>query len=328
MRMPSQPALLKRELRLMRIVTDIAGLERVAPPGVNVSFVEPGHPFALARQAFAADWLIVHFDVRQILILTTLLALWPFHRCKIVTLDFFAVNPSPRLLPWLRWSLRRIHLLLVYFRDFAPFAALYGLPLARFRYVPFKVNSWELVQQATPTDEGFIFVGGRSRRDFATLFAAVAPLGYPVKILTAHEPDILPHGSSLAGLTIPPNVELLYNDSDNRFFVDLASRARLVVLPIRADAKIQAGIGVYLLSMALQKCVIISRCLGVDDVLAPGLAVIVDPGDAAQLRHQIEYFWLHAEERQAIATRARDYAFSLGGEDHLRRSILTAIGVL
>ncbi len=312
----------------MRIVTDIAGLERVASSGVNISFVEPGRPWALARQALSADYLILHFDVRQLLIVTTLLALWPFHRCKIVTLDFFAVNPSPRLLPWLRWSLRRIHRLLVYFRDSAHFAAFYKLPPERFHYVPFKVNSWELVQLTTPTDEGYIFVGGRSRRDFATLFAAVAPLGYPVKILTAHENDLLPHGSSLAGLTIPPNVELFYNDSDSQFFVHLASRARLVVLPIRADAKIQAGIGVYLMAMALRKCVVVSRCLGVDDVLPPGHAVIVKPGDVAQLQDQIQHYWLHAGERQAIAERAHAYASALGGEDHLRRSILAAMGLL
>lgn len=318
----------------MKITTDISGLDRLTPPGVQVVYISPADPpskparfLKLARHAFSSDWLVLNFSLHEVLFLSLLLFVWPFHRCRFATLDFFAVAPPPRLLPLIRFALQRLDLLLVYFKDNRRFINFYGIDPGRFRYIPFKVNSWELVQSARPVEEDFIFVGGRSRRDFKTLFAAVAPLGYPVKVLTAHEPDILPHGSSLAGLEVPPNVELLYNDSDSRFFVDLLSRARLVVLPILADARVQAGIGVYLMAMALGKCVIISRCLGVDDVLPPNHAVIVEPGDTEQLNKSIQHFWTHGEDRRLFAENARIYATALGGEDHLRRSILDAIGV-
>jgi glycosyltransferase involved in cell wall biosynthesis len=318
----------------MKITTDISGLERLTPSGVQVHFVNPAvgsHPVRLLRlaiHALSSDWLILHFSVPEILFLSVVLFVWPFHRCKMVTLDFFAVAPSPSLLPLIRWAMKRIHTLLVYFKDNQRFQELYGIPAERFRYIPFKVNSWELVQEAQPADEGFVFVGGRSRRDFATLFDAVAGLDIPVKVLTAHEPELLPHGSSLAGLAVPANVEILYRDSDSRFFVDLLRRARLVVLPIRADSRIQAGIGVYIMAMALAKCVVISRCLGVDDVLPPGHAVFVEPGNTQQLRETIVRFWSSGEDRQQIAVRAKAYAFALGGEDSLRRSILESVGLL
>ncbi len=317
----------------MKIATDIAGLERLTPPGVAVAYLPPGQSIParlawLGRQARKSDWIVIHFSLPEILFLSVILFLLPARRARLVTLDFFSVAPSPRLLPLIRWALNRVHLLLVYFKDNRRFASLYGLPPERFRYVPFKVNSWERIQNAQPVESDFIFVGGRSRRDFATLFDAVQGLDIPVKVLTAREPDIVPHGSTLAGLTVPSNVEILYNDSDARFFVELMSQARLVVLPIRADARIQAGIGVYIMAMALSKCVIISRCLGVDDVLPPDHAVFVDPGDSAQLRSQIVRYWSDDAERRAIGDRARVYAWSLGGEDSLRRSILEAIGVL
>jgi hypothetical protein len=38
--------------------------------------------------------------------------------------------------------------------------------------------------------------------------------GDPVKILTASEPEINPHGSTLAGLDAPPQVDIFYRDTD------------------------------------------------------------------------------------------------------------------
>ncbi len=208
--------------------------------------------------------------------------------CRLVTLDFFVVRPPKWQLPVIRWALGRVYKLLVYFRDSASFEVKYGLPRSRFEYVPFKVNSWELIREAVISDGGYIFVGGRSRRDFATLFEAVKDLPYPVRILTAHEPELLPHGSSLAGLRVPANVEMIYKDTDRKLYVELMANARLVVLPIVKDSAVQAGIGVYIMGMALRKCVIISEGLGVSDVLQPHQACIVPPGDASALRDAIE----------------------------------------
>src|SRR5665213_375993 len=317
----------------MHVVSNVPGLERVAGPGTDVTvFSHQSCPkrwarnFALLRAALRADYLVIEFSLLEVEFFAVLLFLIPAGHCRLVTLDFFVAPKRKWQLPATRWALRRIHRMLVYFRNSETFEKMYGLPRSRFEYIPFKVNSWELVREAAISDGGYIFVGGRSRRDFATLFNAVKDLPYPVKLLTAHEPEIIPHGSSLAGLSIPGNVEIIYKDTDTRLFVELVANARLVVLPIRQDSTVQAGIGVYVMAMALRKCLIISEGLGVSDVLQPHQACIVPPGNAGALHNAIETLWNDDARRSEYADAAWAYASELGGEDRLRESVLRAIG--
>lgn len=317
----------------MRVATDIHGLERVAARGtVILGYPAQSYPgkwgrnLRLLKAALRADYLVINFSLYEIVFFSVLLLLVPFQRCRLVTVDFFVVNPKQWQRPLVQWALRRIHKLLVYFRDFTHFEARFDIPPDRFQYIPFKINAWELVQATTTCDERYIFVGGRSRRDFHTLFEAVRPLPYPVKVLTASEADINPHGSTLAGLQPPLNVEILYNDSDARVFVQLIANSRLVVLPILKETEIQAGISVYLQAMALRKCVIISEAFGVSDVLLDGQAHIIRPGDPQALQDAIETLWHDDTLREKYAEAGYRYATRLGGEDALRVSILSAIG--
>jgi glycosyltransferase involved in cell wall biosynthesis len=316
----------------LRIATDIYGLERVAPAGTVVrNFSAERYPSAWKRRlrlllaALASDHLVINFSLPDAIWFTAGLALVPFHRCRITTLDFFVGDPRGWRLKLAAWSLRRIDRLLVYFKDSSVFQRLFGLPASRFYYVPFKINSIELIEKLTPSDGGYIFCGGRSRRDFATLFAAVAPLGYPVKVVTSPEADMLPHGSTMAGLEVPPNVEVSTNDRSRPFFVETMAAARLVVIPIVRDSTTQAGIGVYLQAMALGKCTIVSHSLGVSDVLTGQEAILVPPGDPAILRAAIESAWNDEGLRDRFGSRGREYARLLGGEDALRRSVLAAL---
>lgn len=310
----------------MRIVSDIAGLDKLSRPGLEIRVVAHTggniwlHRLRLCLAMLGADWTVVHFSLNDVFLLAVARMLWPFGRHRIATLDFFAGDSGRAA-----WVLKRIDLMLVYFRDNQRFVDQFGVDKRQFEYIPFKVNSFDVVRATTPVDGDYVFVGGRSRRDFALLFEAVEPLGIPVKVLTAPEADILPHGSSLAGLKVPANVEILFGDSDKHKFISLAAGSRLVALPIRKDARVQAGIGVYLQAMALGKAVIISRCLGVDDVLPEGVASIVEPGDVAQLREQILMYWEDAGKRCELGERAREYAWALGDEDQLRISVVDAI---
>ncbi|MGO9897103.1 MAG: glycosyltransferase [Bryobacteraceae bacterium] len=316
----------------MRITTDIHGLERVAPAGTVVhSFSASRYPSLWKRRlrlllaALASDHLVIHFSLPDAIWFAAALTLIPFRRCRITTLDFFVGDPRGWRLKLASWSLRRIDRMLVYFKDSSVFQRQFGIPASRFYYIPFKINGIELIEKATPSDRGYIFCGGRSRRDFATLFAAVAPLGYPVKVVTSPEAEMLPHGSSMAGLKVPPNVEVSTNDRSPAFFVETMAAARLVVIPIVRDSTTQAGIGVYLQAMALGKCVIVSHSLGVSDVLTDQEAILVPPGDPLVLREAIERAWNDDALLSRYGSRALEYARSLGGEDALRRSVLAAL---
>ena len=318
--------------RALRITTDIHGLERVAPAGTVVhGFPASQYPSHWKRRvrlllsALASDHLVIHFSLPDAIWFRAVLAMVPFHRCRITTLDFFVGDPRGWRLRLAAWSLRRIDRMLVYFKDSSVFQRQFGIPASRFHYIPFKINGIELIEKAAPTDGGYIFCGGRSRRDFATLFAAVAPLGYPVKVVTSPESDMLPHGSSMAGLKVPPNVEISTNDRSPAFFVETMAAARLVVIPIVRDSTTQAGIGVYLQAMALGKCVIVSHSLGVSDVLTDQEAILVPPGEPAILREAIERAWNDDGLRSRYGSEALKYARPLGGEDALRRSVLAAL---
>jgi glycosyltransferase involved in cell wall biosynthesis len=256
---------------------------------------------------------------------TLFLCIIPFHRCRLTTLDFFIGQPKPWMLPLIRWSLGRVNRFLVYFKDSSIFEQMLHLPRSKFYYVPFKVNAFELIQATPVRDDGYIFSGGRSRRDFATFFAAVQPLEYPVKLVTSGEEDLTPHGSSMHGLPVPDNVEILRKDSSARFFVDCMAGARLVVIPIVRDSTTQAGIGVYLQAMALRKCLIISSGLGISDVLTDHQAIIVPPGDVEALREAIDKVWRDAALRERYAEAGYRYARPLGAEDDLRRSVWAAL---
>jgi glycosyltransferase involved in cell wall biosynthesis len=318
----------------LRITTDINGLERVAQAGTTIrSFPaltwrsRPKRLFRLLTSALVSDYLVIHFALSDVIFFTLMLAWIPFHRCRLTTLDFFIGSPRRSRKPLIRWCLNHVDRLLVYFRDTHAFEDEYGISPQRFHYIPFKINAVEIIRRTEVCDRGYIFTGGRSRRDFATFFAAVGPLGYPVKVIASPETEMRPDGSSLAGLPVPPNVEITIHDPSPEYFVATMAAARLVVLPILRDITTQAGIGVYLQAMALRKCVVVSSGLGVSDVLTDGQALIVPAGDPDALRRAIERAWNNEDLRRCYAEAGYQYAQPLGGEDELRRSVLAALPV-
>jgi glycosyltransferase involved in cell wall biosynthesis len=155
------------------------------------------------------------------------------------------------------------------------------------------------------------------------LFSALEELKYPCKVLPGDLAELSKHGSSIDIATVPPNVELLCDETPE-FFVEMMTGARLVVLPLLKDAVTQAGIGVYISAMALRKCVIISSGLGVDDVL-DDQAIIVPAGDRDALRDAIRLAWESEAVREEYARPAYEYAMSLGDANNLRRSVLEAL---
>ena len=77
--------------------------------------------------------------------------------------------------------------------------------------------------------------------------------------------------------------------------------------------------------MAQRKCVIVSSGLGVSDVLTGNEAIVVPAGDVLALRNAIQSAWEDSALRNRYAEAAYNYAFPLGGEDALRRSVLQSL---
>ena len=195
------------------------------------------------------------------------------------------------------------------------------LPAQHFDYIPFKINRLDLVERTVPTDAGYIFCGGKTRRDFDTFITAVAALPYPVKIVTTSNEDIAEHGSFLADRPLPPHIEVVRVDGSALPFIELVAGARLVVQPIKPDI-CGVGIGVYILAMALRKCVVITAGPTTTQDLSEDLAMIVPPSDAMALREAIRHAYTDDALRSRLAENGYRYAMALGGEERLLASIV------
>jgi glycosyltransferase involved in cell wall biosynthesis len=283
---------------------------------------------ATFARTFRHDYILLDGTIRAALILAALKLLVPLHRARIVLLDILLSTPvgfRGRAKAWLVGRLlRRTHRIMVYYRDTRGLQEHYGIPAAKFLYVPFKVNQLELIRQITAGDGGYVFCGGKTRRDFATLFEAVKELDLPVKVVTTSNSDIARHGSFVDERHAPPNVEVVRLDGSAEDFIAYMASARLVVLPITPEI-CGAGISVYVQAMALGKCVILSSGPAAEDVLTAGQAIIVPASDPVALRGAIRQAWDDAGYRAPFERAGYEWAMSLGGEDQLYETILAHI---
>jgi glycosyltransferase involved in cell wall biosynthesis len=121
-----------------------------------------------------------------------------------------------------------------------------------------------------------------------------------------------------------PNATFVENGADPREWLALAAGARLVVLPVTADAINPSGVSTYLSIMALGKCVVISDGPATREVITDE-AIVVPPGDPVRLRQAIVAAWSNDELRHATAARGQAYAGTLGGSDRLMADLAAAV---
>lgn len=152
----------------------------------------------------------------------------------------------------------------------------------------------------------YIFSGGRSGRDYGTLFAALQQTAIPA-IVNARPFNV-------RGLKIPQNVrlnDLLPADA----YRNLHWGARFVVIPLQ-DVDEAVGLTAILYAMAAGKAVIVSRVSGVEDYVQDGVTgLLVAPRDVAAMCAAIERLWMDAATCEWMGAQARtrflaEYTFS------------------
>jgi glycosyltransferase involved in cell wall biosynthesis len=315
----------------IRVLTNMTRLSNVRHEGTDFEFdLHTSLGVAAAAAAFVRsfrhDYILLNGTVNHALVLALFKVFVPFHRAKIVLLDILLSTPigvRGRAKAWLVGRLlRRTHKIMLYYNNTTGLQHHYGIPADRFLYVPFKINQREMIVELTPDDEGYVFCGGKTRRDFATLFEAVKDLDIPVKVVTTANSDIARHGSFVDEGDAPPNVEVVRLDGSPEPFVLCMASARLVVLPITPEI-CGAGISVYVQAMALRKCVIISAGPAAEDVLTAEQAIIVPASDPIALRRAIEEAYNDPTYRAGFERSGYEWAMTLGGEEQLYESILS-----
>ncbi len=204
-----------------------------------------------------------------------------------------------------------------------------GIPSRRLALVPYQVDT-EFWQPLDVPEERLVSAIGLERRDYATLFRAVASLDCRVAIGAAS------HWSRdrdrALDAAIPSNIEVKSYD----YFAlrDLYSRSSIVVVPLH-DVDYQAGVTTILEAMAMAKPIIVTHSIGQTDLVEDRRAVTrgarprprpisllrdlaaengvrlepngfyVPPGDADALQRAIAYLLDHADERRELGAAGR-----------------------
>lgn len=317
----------------LKIISNLKCLGAVKLENIEIAYCPyppNGHLPTLRTfvQSFNYNFILLNGFLPGALKLALCKWLVPFNPCKLVVLDILLLTPrslkGQLKAAIFKFLFRKIDAVLLYYRNTSGLQRYYGIAPEKFRYIPFKINQYELVQTLTPVDEGYIFCGGKTRRDFDALFGAVKDLPYPVKVVTTSNDDIAPHGSYLDEAAAPPNVEVIRLDGTPRPFIELMAKARLVVMPIKPEI-CGAGIGVYIMAMALKKCVILSAGPGAEDVLTENQAIIVPPQNPIALRQAIDRAYTDSNYRRFYEENGYRYAMSLQGEDRLMESLVAEL---
>lgn len=326
------------ELRPLRVLTNLPVLETVARSGVVVRRL----PFISAPSRFARTLLSTWFRPGVVFVnsdhTTTLYAcLWlrlvPRSRCKLVCADLNFNKPGSTFRS--RWLVRlkrillgRVDAFLLLQKEFEGYRRYYGIDKSRAVYLPWKVNLLSVIGTIRPGNEGYVFAGGVTHRDWKTFGDAVR--GLPVKCIVS-----IPNDEALrrAGQTallpaegaFSPNVEIRRHGPDPIEWLTLAANARIVVMPISSDSLNPSGISTALTILALGKPLVITEGPTTVGILDAGRALVVPPANPAALREAISRLMYDESLRETLGRAGMEYAAACGGDRHLYSNMMKAI---
>ncbi len=156
----------------------------------------------------------------------------------------------------------------------------------RFVFLPYHATLGG--KDVKPVKGDYVFAGGDSVRDYATLLEAFADLDIQL-VIAAKNPKWRKAAAGMKHVAI--------DEVSSQEFLQLMAGARLVVVPIEKGTMRGAGQQTYLTAMELRKPVVVSEAPGVRDHLEHGrTAWIVPAGDAAALRQTIEHVWQEGQD--------------------------------
>ena len=219
------------------------------------------------------------------------------------------------LLHWVAASTDRI---IVYARhQIDEYADILDVPRDKFAFVLSHSTLYEAAYTATEGD--YIFSGGYTNRDYATLFEAVRGLSYRTVVCVGSRQH-LSHD-------IPPNVEVRENLSEDAFNRLMAACA-FVVVPLRGGVLESGGRQVFQNAMAMGKAVIVTD-LSATDYITHGLTgLLVPPGNAVELRDAIVTLTCNHTIRVNLGREARRVSAEFTPERFFERLFAVIEGVV
>ena len=270
--------------------------------------------------------LLIYFCIAKILL--------PGKNFKLISVDLILSKPisffEKAKAIILKYLFRKVDYFILYMKEWTGYKLYYGIEDRQLKYIPFKVNSYNVIKNINKCDNskcnnGYIFSGGMSKRDYDTLFKAIDDLDVKIIILLPSLETIKKHGTTIRS-QIPSNATIVNHDCNAQSWIEYMANAKFVVIPISKDTISSTGISTYLVAMALNKCVIISRGPSTIDVIPKDCAVMVAPANSDELKEAILKIDQDDEYRNYIANNGYKYAMSLKGHDRLVGDIIDFIG--
>jgi glycosyltransferase involved in cell wall biosynthesis len=175
------------------------------------------------------------------------------------------------------------------------FARAFDLPREKLQFVPFHTTLHDYDYEVR--DDGYIFAGGNSDRDYRTLVEAVRPLAAPTWIATT-KPGLL------SGVEVPGCVRVEGTTVDG--FRRAMAAARLVVVPMRKGTLRSGGQQTLLNAMLMGKPTIAVGRRWAGDYIDDGVnGMIADYEDAQGMREAIHKVLNDLESARRMGEQAR-----------------------
>ena len=180
--------------------------------------------------------------------------------------------------------------------------------------LPYKANHSAGEEQFASSPGDYLFSGGNSERDYATLFEAVRGTG--VRVIVSRTVDWV-----TAGLDIPDNVEVV--EAREPDFGHLMAGARGFVVCLRKGILRGAGEASFLNAMWHHKPTIVADDVSAADYIENGVdGYVVAAGDVPALRQRILEVWNDPERAAALGQAGFDKVRRLYTHEHWKDRVL------
>ncbi len=179
------------------------------------------------------------------------------------------------------------------------FGATWALRRSRVRFTPWPVTRPPAEAIGGPAENGRVFAGGNSLREYGPLIEAAREIGAGVDIATSSPAS--PAGDH------PTNVSVRRVAPEQ--YEAMLRAASVVVVPLQARPDRSSGQTTYVNAMALGKAIVVTDAPGVRDYIEDGeTGLIVPCGDAAAMACAVRSLLGDAERRRGLGESARRHA--------------------
>jgi hypothetical protein len=197
------------------------------------------------------------------------------------------------------------------------FPRTWRLRASRVCFAPWPVTLSEQELRRPPAENGRVFAGGNSLRDYGPLIAAATEIDAPIDIATS----VL--GADDLGRP-PPNVTV--GPVPQAEYDRMMLSASVIVVPLQSRLDRSSGQTTYVNAMARGKAIVVTDAPGVRDYVEEGqTGLIVAPGDRDGLARAVRRLLDDPEERRQIGRRAREHALSRLSLTHYATRLLDVV---